>query len=203
MGGARHSVKHPWIICGTGPSFFDPGDHIGDATKIVTLNRALIGVRAAQFAFVAHRTALEAVAGHLHKARFVVVGNPFLADPGEAPFSRFPVLRRLRRAGKLITCGRRYDMPRDRPDLYNGLAHCDTVVNLALSYLVYIHGIRTVFTVGMDGGERNYAERFWDDYQNVPADHPLNYDKTLASFRELARRLKVEIKAFPRGASHE
>ena len=189
--------ERPWMICGTGPTFFapDPAEF-----RICALNRAILHLPSAEVCAISHIETLLDISHVLdERAETLLMGDPMLNKGG--PRERVSeLLKRGRlpvKRDRIITSSRTHGYPNGRKDLLGkplgmGLCHERTVATLAISYLVQAYDIKRIGTCGVDGGTENHA-LFKESYAAIPREGlAIKYDQCRAAVELICEVLDVK-----------
>lgn len=189
-------LDRPWLVVGKGPSFAQVGSvPLGD-WRVLTLNDAVRAVPHVDLAHFIDLDALERCSGVLERARCIVM--PWFPHRGNRPgplhlgaLSRqHPVLARLRAQGRLLW----YDLSSapQRQGAWPVVTATFFSAEAALDLLASA-GVRTVRTVGVDGGT-DYDEAF-ADLRGVSrlSNGQRRFDRQFESFARVIRRTGVDV----------
>lgn len=186
----------PWLIAGKGPSFAQIASVPLEDWRLLTLNDAVSAVPRADLAHFIDLEALERCSGVLERARCIVM--PWFPHSGHKPgrlnlgeLSRqHPVLARLRAQGRLLW----YDLSSapQRHGAWPVVTATFFSAEAALDLLATA-GVRTLRTVGVDGGN-DYDETF-ADLRGVSrlANGQRRFDRQFESFARVIRRTGVDV----------
>lgn len=186
----------PWLIAGKGPSFTQIAAVPADDWRILTLNDAVRAVPRADLAHFIDLDALERCSGALERARCVVM--PWFPHSGNRPgplhlgvlSKQHPLLARLRAQGRLLW----YDLSSSPQRHGPGPVVTATFFSAEAALdLLAAAGVRTVRTVGVDGG-CEYGEAF-ADLRGVSrlSNGQRRFDRQFESFARVIRRTGVDV----------
>lgn len=182
-----------WIVCGTGPSFFDPAETFLAPIKILSLNRALCRLQHAHAAFWAHKRSWEAIEPYVERADAFYTGHKVANGGGDfLTAEKYP--RYQKSAGdKAHILIQQYRMPRTLSEVVEDGLICGatTIAASALCWLRTL-GVTSFYSCGLDGGQG--AHKCFDEaYENVERNPSSeNHRLTYNAIANTARTLQME-----------
>lgn len=176
----------PWIVIGTGPTFQAPDPK---RFRIIALNRAANHVDAEVIA-ISHRTTLEKIPLARFKGKTVIVGDPFIVDPGLEPVRQYKPVMDLAKICKLKVYKRYDHSPVSVEALKDGLPQYGTIATFAIAWLRYVGAVE-FYSAGIDGGNK-WHPQLAGDYRGLSERFSTNYDHAMNCIVEVVKALGMQ-----------